>query len=68
MVKNDSSWFPEDNSWLKTTTHGQNDPAMLTSVAKAMEVKKLRRTSPTLLRRAMPDRPFSNLRSCGAAG
>jgi hypothetical protein len=23
MVKNATSWFPEDHSWLKTTSHGK---------------------------------------------
>jgi hypothetical protein len=59
MAENDDSWFQEDSSWRKTTTHGgssrtghraclirpENDPASLTSVAKAMGVKKLRWTS-----------------------
>ena len=26
MVKNDLSWFRQDTSWRKTTTHGDNEP------------------------------------------
>jgi hypothetical protein len=25
MAENDGSWFQEDNSWRKTTTHGENN-------------------------------------------
>jgi len=46
MAENDSSRFPEDDSWRKTTPHGGNDPASL----------KLRRTSPVLLK-ATRDKP-----------